>query len=96
MGRQPVYVFQSDDNTTIQGCVGAGLGYALLPRLAIDPDDPAVRVVALDPPPAPRVLGLAWSSDRNDPPAVEAFLDCVYAACDGLTAASLAGAVATG
>jgi len=89
LGRDPVYVFQSDDNTTIQGCVGAGLGFALLPRLTIDPDDPAVRLVDLEPAPAPRVLGVAWSSDRRDPPAVEAFLECVHATCDSLAAASL-------
>ena len=53
-GRQPLYVFQSDDNTTIQGCVGAGLGYALSPARH-RPDDPAVRVVRLDP--EPRAAG---------------------------------------
>jgi DNA-binding transcriptional LysR family regulator len=91
IGRDASYVFQSDDNTTIQGCVGAGLGFALVPRLTIDPDDPAIRLIDLDPPPPPRVLAVAWASERRDPPALDAFLACVQATCDRLAAA---GAVA--
>jgi DNA-binding transcriptional LysR family regulator len=90
MGREPAYVFQSDDNTTIQGCVGAGLGYALVPRLTVDLEDPAVRIVELQPAPDPRVLAVAWSSERRDPPALGAFLSCVEETCAVLATASVA------
>ena len=59
---KPSFVFQSDDNTTIQGCVGAGLGYALVPRLTVDVDDPAIRILELRPAPPARRIGVAWSS----------------------------------
>lgn len=85
-GLEPRFVFQSDDNTTIQGCVGAGIGYALVPRLTIDLDDPAIRLVELDPVPPPRIITVAWSSDRREPPALDAFLACVEATCQTLAA----------
>lgn len=83
-GLDPTFVFQSDDNTTIQGCVGAGIGFALVPRLTIDPDDPAVALVEIDPPVPPRVIGLGWSTERREPPALGAFLRCVQATCEVL------------
>ena len=89
-GVAPEFVFLSDDNTTIQGCVGAGLGYALVPRLTVDPSDPAVQLVAIEPPPPPRVIGLAWSTERREPPALPAFLACVQATCDALAAGAVA------
>ena len=94
MGRQPLYVFQSDDNTTIQGCVGAGLGYALVPRLAIDLDDPAVRRGAPDPEPA---RGSSASRGRRSattrPPSAPSSTACTPPATRS-TAASLAGTAA--
>jgi DNA-binding transcriptional LysR family regulator len=89
-GVVPDFVFQSDDNTTIQGCVGAGLGYALVPRLTIDAGDPAVRIVAIEPPPPPRLIGVAWSSERREPPSLAAFLACVHATCDALAVDAVA------
>ena len=44
-GTEPSIVFRSNDNPTIQGFVAAGLGYALMPRLTVDEDDPEVAVV---------------------------------------------------
>lgn len=85
-GFQPRIVFQSDDNTTIQGCVGAELGYALMPLLAVDIDDPATRVVPIEPPVPPRVLCIVWAADRRPPASIEPFLACVRHTCDGITA----------
>jgi DNA-binding transcriptional LysR family regulator len=85
-GIEPRIVFRSDDNTTIQGCVGAGLGYALVPLLAVDVDDPAVRVLAIDPPPPPRVVCVAWSADRRPPASLEPFLACVRETCGAIAA----------
>ena len=86
VGIEPRVVFRSDDNTTIQGCVGAGLGYALVPLLAVDVDDPAVRVLALDPPSPPRVLCVAWSAERRPPASLEPFLACVRETCGAIAA----------
>ncbi len=89
-GAEPHFVFKSDDNTTIQGCVGAGLGYALVPRLTVDPDDAAVVLIPVEPPPPPRIIALAWSADRREPAALDAFVACVTAACEELGGSQLA------
>ena len=39
----PTYVFRSDDNPTIQGLIGSGLAYAVLPLLTVDENDPNGR-----------------------------------------------------
>ena len=42
-GVEPNFVFRSDDNGTIQGLVGAGVGIALMPRLTVEPERRARR-----------------------------------------------------
>lgn len=86
-GIEPRFVFRSDDNTTLQGCVGAGLGYAVVPLLTIEASDPATVVVPLAPTPQPRELGLAWQAGRRRPPATDAFVDIVREVCDALAPA---------
>ena len=85
-GYEPRIVFRSDDNTTIQGCVGAELGYALMPLLAVDVDDPATRVVPIEPAVPPRVMCIVWAADRRPPPPLVPFLECVRATCGGIAA----------
>lgn len=80
----PHFVFHSDDNTTLQGCVGAGLGYAVVPVLTVELLDPATAVVPLTPTPAPRQLGLAWHVDRRRPATLDLFIDVVADVCAGL------------
>ena len=46
-GHEPSFVFRSNDNPTIQGFVAAGLGYAVMPRLTVDEDDPEVALLSL-------------------------------------------------
>ena len=48
----PTYVFRSDDNPTIQGLIGSGLAYAVLPLLTVDENDPNVAVIPIRPEPA--------------------------------------------
>ena len=81
VGGQPTFVFQSDDNNTIQGCVGAGLGYALVPRLTLHVDDPAIRILELRPSPPARRIGVAWSSRRQQPPSLPAFIHRALETC---------------
>ena len=63
----PTYVFRSDDNPTIQGLIGSGLAYAVLPLLTVDEHDPHVAVIPIRPAPPPRRLGIAWHPERRPP-----------------------------
>lgn len=84
--RDPTFVFQSDDNTTIQGCVAAGLGVALSPLLTIDLDDPTTRIVEVEPPIPPRRLAVSWHSGRHPSRLLDAFVDAVVEVCDRIAA----------
>jgi len=83
-GIEPRVIFRSDDNPTVQGLVGAGVGAALMPRLAIDPGDPNTRSLVLDGGVAPRVICLAWHRDRFRSPAARAFVEAARALCTDL------------
>lgn len=48
-GREPHFVFCSDDNGVVQGLAGAGIGVAIIPRLAVDPNDDTVLITNLSP-----------------------------------------------
>lgn len=87
MDVDPNFVFRSDDNNTLQGCVGAGLGYAVVPLLTIDTTDPTIAVVPLDRMPAPRELALAWHATRRKAPALDAFVAIVADVCAGISVA---------
>jgi DNA-binding transcriptional LysR family regulator len=54
-----------DDNETIVGLAAAGVGAALLPRLAVDPRRSDVVRVELAIKPPPRIITLAWHRDRE-------------------------------
>ncbi len=63
-GREPRFVFRSDENGVVQGLAGTGIGVAVIPRLAVDPNDAAMRIVDLGPKVAPRLIGIARHRDR--------------------------------
>lgn len=73
IGVQPDYVFRSQDNGAVQGMVRAGMGRAIMPYLAIDPDDPGIAVLRLDPPIEPRTMFLTRRADHSLPPAADHF-----------------------
>lgn len=83
---EPTFVFQSDDNTTIQSCVAAGLGVSLAPMLTIDLDDPTITTVEVVPPVAPRLLAVAWHSARRPSALVAAFVEATVEVCEGIAA----------
>jgi DNA-binding transcriptional LysR family regulator len=87
LGVYPTYVFRSDDNPTIQGCIASGLAYSVLPLLAVDEHDPNVAVIPIEPPPSPRHLGVAWPSGRRPPVALAPFVDVAATICDELAQA---------
>jgi molybdate transport repressor ModE-like protein len=85
-GRAPNFVFRSDNNGTVQGLVGAGVGLSVAPRLTVEPDDPSIEVVDLHGRIPPRVIGLVWHRDRHRSPAAEAFAASAATVCSELNA----------
>ena len=86
-GHDPTFVFKSNDNPTIQGFVAAGLGYAIMPRLTVDEDDPLTAVVPLSSAVPPRQLGVIWHVDRQLTPAATRFTELAVDVCAELSAA---------
>jgi DNA-binding transcriptional LysR family regulator len=78
-GGNPQWVFRSDDNTTVQALVVAGIGVALVPRLTVDETDPKCAVIPTEVP--PRVLTLAWHRDRYRSPGQVAFVELARQVC---------------
>jgi DNA-binding transcriptional LysR family regulator len=85
-GVEPAVAFRSDDNGTVQGLVGAGVGAALVPLLAIESHDERVRVLRLEPEIPPRRIALAWHRDRHRSPAARAFVHAAVSLCADLQA----------
>lgn len=85
-GKELEVIFRSDDNGTMQAMVGAGMGVAIMPGLAVDMHD--VDVVVRQPAPAlpPRIIALAWHRDRYHSAAGKAFVELA-----GDLAAEIAG-----
>jgi DNA-binding transcriptional LysR family regulator len=80
-GVEPDIVFRSDDNGIIHGLVAAGFGAALMPRLAVDPNDTGVVALELATAITPRMVGLAWHRDRYRSPAALAFVETALVVC---------------
>jgi DNA-binding transcriptional LysR family regulator len=80
----PTYVFRSDDTPTIQGLIGSGLAYAVLPLLTVDENDPNVAVIPIRPEPPPRRLGITWHRDRRPPLTLLPFVEAAAEICRDL------------
>ena len=79
-------MFNSDDNTTIQSCVAAGLGISLAPMLTIDLSDPTTTIIDVEPPVPPRSLTVSWHRDRRPSALLEAFVDATVEVCEVIAA----------
>jgi DNA-binding transcriptional LysR family regulator len=75
-GLEARVVFRSDESGTVQGLVGAGIGYALVPRLTVDHTDRTVVALGVTGVP-PREITLAWHADRTLTSAARAFVQVV-------------------
>jgi DNA-binding transcriptional LysR family regulator len=82
-GKEPNFVFRSEDNGTVQAMAGAGLGSALVPLLAVDTADPLVSIIPTDL--APRRVALMWHRDRYRSPAARAFVEIAQQVCATLS-----------
>ncbi len=85
-GRVPNVVFRSDNNGTVQGLVGAGVGVSLAPLLTVEPGDESVVTIDLAGRMSPRIIGLAWHRDRRPSPAAAAFVETAAVVCGELSA----------
>jgi DNA-binding transcriptional LysR family regulator len=89
-GRTPNVVFRSDNNGTVQGLVGAGVGISVAPLLTVDESDESVAVIDLQGRIPPRIIGLVWHRDRHRSPAAEAFVESAITVCRELAAEAAA------
>jgi DNA-binding transcriptional LysR family regulator len=89
-GRPPNVVFRSDNNGTVQGLVGAGVGVTVAPRLTVDEDDPTTVTIDLRGRIPARVIGLVWHRDRHRSPAADAFIESAITVCLELASESAA------
>jgi DNA-binding transcriptional LysR family regulator len=71
-GFEPHVTFESDDYETVQGLVAAGVGVALIPRLALTRVHPGILVRALEPASPVRNVIVATSADPGVNPAARA------------------------
>ena len=74
-GLEPEIVFRSDEGGIVQGLVGAGIGYAVVPLLGVDERDDVVALEITGIP--PREITIAWHADRTPTPAARAFVEIV-------------------
>jgi DNA-binding transcriptional LysR family regulator len=88
--RRPLdFVFRSDHNQTVQAMVATGIGNALVPRLTVDPEHEATRLLELPKVPARRI-SIAWHRDRYRAAAAKAFAETAKEVCAELEAEAVA------
>jgi DNA-binding transcriptional LysR family regulator len=80
-GLEPNYVYHLDENNIVHGMVAAGAGIALIPKLAVDPNDERVLMLELGPKVPPRDIAIVWHRDRYRLPAAEAFVGLAQEVC---------------
>jgi len=74
-------VFRSNDNGAVQAMVRAGMGHAVMARLACDPADPTVLVRNLVPPIPPRTIVVVQRTRVRPQPSVTRFIELTRQAC---------------
>jgi len=72
-GVTPDYTFRFQNNAAVQSMVRSGMGWAVMPSLAVDQHDRGVTILRLDPPLPPRSIQLISRSGRSLIPAAEPF-----------------------
>lgn len=67
------YAFRFRNNAAVQTMVRTGMGWAVMPSLAVDHDDPDIGIHDLEPPLPPRTIQLIRRSGRTLLPAADQF-----------------------
>lgn len=65
VGAEPTFVFRTNDNGAQIAMVRAGMGWAVMPLLAVDVRDPSIDVRTLSPDIPPRQVCVVWRRDRT-------------------------------
>jgi DNA-binding transcriptional LysR family regulator len=68
-------VFRTDDNGTMTALVAEDIGAAVVPRLVVNPRNPAVTALPLGSRIPPRHIAIVWHRDRYRSAAAEAFVE---------------------
>jgi DNA-binding transcriptional LysR family regulator len=74
-------ILRSDETATVNGLVAGGVASAILPRLAVDPQDERVRVLPIGHLLPPRRICLIWHRDRHHSAAFADFLALTREVC---------------
>lgn len=69
-GMNAQFVFRSNDNGAVQAMARVGLGVAVMPRLAVDADDPGIRLLRIRPALPERQILIAVTKTRPSPVAL--------------------------
>jgi DNA-binding transcriptional LysR family regulator len=77
-GFEPDVAFESDDYDTVQGLVAAGVGVALIPRLALSRVHPGVTVRALAPSSPTRLVTVATIAGAGVAPAARSMIQVLH------------------
>jgi molybdate transport repressor ModE-like protein len=72
IGLEANVVLRSDYNEAVQGYAAAGLGVALMPRLAVNTEDERTVTIELGDLVAPRRIAVAWHAERTPSEAAKA------------------------
>jgi DNA-binding transcriptional LysR family regulator len=72
-GIKPEFAFRFQNNAAVQSMVRSGLGWAVMPSLAVDANDPGITVMHTEPPLPPREIQLLARSGRTLLPAADRF-----------------------
>jgi DNA-binding transcriptional LysR family regulator len=91
-GFEPNVTFESDDYETVQGLVAAGVGVALIPRLALSRVHPGIVVRALAPRSPARKVVAATMAGPGVAPAAKTMLEVLSDVADQYTDGALAAA----
>lgn len=72
-GLRPDYAYRLTDNAAVQSMVRSQMGWAVMPSLAVDVNDPLIVVLQPDPPIPPRTMQLIRRADHTLIPAADTF-----------------------
>lgn len=92
-GIRPDFAFRFQNNAAVQSMVRSGMGWAVMPSLAIDSSDPGIRVLEIEPQLAPRVIQLVRRAGRTLLPAAHQFAAIAHASSAALLERQPASAV---